>query len=106
MTVASDLYARPTLGIDESDRAFSVAKLFFAYGLGNGLYFPFRVGATTVLFPGRPEPEAVFGVIDKAVNRQMRRIPFKPRGKTLRFNVGPLLKHCMVWQSTPSGLRN
>ena len=65
MTVAADLYARPTLGIDENDRTFSVAKLFFAYGLGNGLYFPFRVGATTVLFPGRPEPEAVFGVVDK-----------------------------------------
>jgi benzoate-CoA ligase len=65
MTVAADLYAKPTLGIDASDRTFSVAKLFFAYGLGNGLYFPFRVGATTVLFPGRPEPEAVFEVVDE-----------------------------------------
>jgi benzoate-CoA ligase len=65
MAVAADLYAKPTLGIDASDRTFSVAKLFFAYGLGNGLYFPFRVGATTVLFPGRPEPEAVFEVVDE-----------------------------------------
>jgi benzoate-CoA ligase len=65
MKVAADLYARPTLGITEEDRTFSVAKLFFAYGLGNGLYFPFRVGATAVLYPGRPEPTKVFEVIDK-----------------------------------------
>jgi len=64
MRVAADLYARPVLGITEADRTFSVAKLFFAYGLGNGLYFPFRVGATTVLYPGRPEPSRVFEVID------------------------------------------
>jgi benzoate-CoA ligase len=65
MTAAADLYARPTLEIDENDRAFSVAKLFFAYGLGNGLYFPFRVGAATVLFPGRSEPKVVFEVIEQ-----------------------------------------
>ena len=65
MQVAADLYARPTLGISAEDRTFSVAKLFFAYGLGNGLYFPFRVGATTVLHPGRPEPARVFEIIDE-----------------------------------------
>ncbi|MHC4064591.1 MAG: AMP-binding protein, partial [Planctomycetota bacterium] len=55
MIVAADLYARPILDISETDRTFSVAKLFFAYGLGNGLYFPFRVGASTVLYPGKPD---------------------------------------------------
>ncbi|HID77858.1 MAG TPA: benzoate-CoA ligase family protein [Planctomycetaceae bacterium] len=65
MLVEADLYARNTLGIQESDVSFSVAKLFFAYGLGNGLYFPLRVGGTTVLLPDRPTPEAVFGVIDR-----------------------------------------
>jgi benzoate-CoA ligase len=64
MQVAADLYARPTLEITDRDRTFSVAKLFFAYGLGNGLYFPFRVGATAVLHPGRPEPARVFEIID------------------------------------------
>jgi benzoate-CoA ligase len=39
-----------------------VAKLFFAYGLGNGLYFPFYVGATTILYPGRPEPKPIYEV--------------------------------------------
>jgi benzoate-CoA ligase family protein len=65
MVVEADLYARQTLGLRQSDVSFSVAKLFFAYGLGNGLYFPLRVGGTTVLLPGRPLPEAVFGVIDR-----------------------------------------
>jgi len=65
MIVAADQYARGTLGLSDSDVCFSVAKLFFAYGLGNGLYFALRVGATNVLLPGRPTPEAVFDVIDR-----------------------------------------
>ncbi len=65
MIVEADLYARQTIGLEESDVSFSVAKLFFAYGLGNGLYFPLRVGGTTVLLPDRPTPDTVFGVIDK-----------------------------------------
>jgi benzoate-CoA ligase len=65
MLVAADLYAKQTVGLLETDVSFSVAKLFFAYGLGNGLYFPLRVGGTTVLLPERPSPETVFGVIDR-----------------------------------------
>jgi benzoate-CoA ligase len=65
MLVAADLYARAILGLREDDVCFSVAKLFFAYGLGNGLYFALRVGGTNVLLPGRPAPDAVFEVIDK-----------------------------------------
>jgi len=65
MIVEADLYARQTIGIREPDVSFSVAKLFFAYGLGNGLYFSLRVGGTTVLLPGRPTPDAAFDVIDR-----------------------------------------
>ena len=53
MIVEADLYARDTIGVKEDDISFSIAKLFFAYGLGNGLYFPLRTGGTTVLLPGR-----------------------------------------------------
>jgi benzoate-CoA ligase len=53
------LYAQPVLGITESDVVFSAAKLFFAYGLGNALTFPFSVGATAVLMAERPTPAAV-----------------------------------------------
>jgi benzoate-CoA ligase len=49
MIHTANLYAQPILGIQESDVVFSAAKLFFAYGLGNGLSFPLSVGATTVL---------------------------------------------------------
>lgn len=65
MVVCSELYAKSVLGIHEQDRFFSVAKLFFAYGLGNGLYFPLAVGATSILWPGSPSPPNVFSVIEK-----------------------------------------
>ncbi len=65
MIVEADLYAKQTIGIRPDDVSFSVAKLFFAYGLGNGLYFPLRDGGTTVLLPGRPMPDVVFETIDK-----------------------------------------
>jgi len=65
MIVEADLYARQTIGLVESDVSFSVAKLFFAYGLGNGLYFPLRVGGTTVLLPDRPLPGTAYDVIDR-----------------------------------------
>ncbi|MFH1134696.1 MAG: benzoate-CoA ligase family protein [Pseudomonadota bacterium] len=63
MVFAAETYGRQVLKIKENDLCFSAAKLFFAYGLGNGLYFPFSVGATAVYLPGRPTPEAVFETI-------------------------------------------
>jgi 4-hydroxybenzoate-CoA ligase len=65
MVVCAELFGKGVLGIREADRCFSVAKLFFAYGLGNALYFPFSVGATTILWPGPPTAENVFNVIEK-----------------------------------------
>jgi benzoate-CoA ligase len=59
----AELYAIPVLGIAESDVTFSAAKLFFAYGLGNGLTFPMAVGATSVLMAERPTPAAVSRVL-------------------------------------------
>jgi benzoate-CoA ligase len=59
MVVCSELYASRVLQLTEADRTFSVAKLFFAYGLGNSLYFPLGAGATTILWPGRPDPPTI-----------------------------------------------
>lgn len=56
---SAELYGVGVLGIAEDDVVFSAAKLFFAYGLGNALSFPFHVGATVVLMAERPTPEAV-----------------------------------------------
>ena len=49
-------YADNVLHVTEDDRFLSVAKLFFAYGLGNSLTFPFSVGATAILHPHPPTP--------------------------------------------------
>lgn len=54
------LYGKPVLGVRHEDIVFSAAKLFFAYGLGNGFTFPLCVGATTILMAERPTPKAVF----------------------------------------------
>lgn len=51
-----DTYASTVLRIEQQDRFLSIAKLFFAYGLGNSLTFPFAVGATAILHPRPPTP--------------------------------------------------
>jgi benzoate-CoA ligase len=63
MIKTAELYAQPILGIQESDVVFSAAKLFFAYGLGNGLSFPLSVGATTILLSERPTPQSVCRIL-------------------------------------------
>ncbi|MCL6639018.1 MAG: benzoate-CoA ligase family protein [Firmicutes bacterium] len=65
MIYCAEYYARGILGINENDITFSVAKLFFAYGLGNGLYFSFHAGASTVLMPERPTPENVLAAVTR-----------------------------------------
>ena len=61
----SDTYGAKVLQIEESDTVFSAAKLFFAYGLGNGMTFPMSVGATTILLNSRPTPDSVLEVINR-----------------------------------------
>jgi benzoate-CoA ligase len=65
MIFAAESYGQQVLGIEQDDICFSAAKLFFAYGLGNGLYFPFSVGATAVYHPGRPTPAEIYAVITR-----------------------------------------
>lgn len=59
LKLTADLYGTPIAGLKESDVVYSVAKLFFAYGLGNAMTFPLSVGATTILLPDRPTPDGV-----------------------------------------------
>jgi|SRR5579875_1615551 len=58
-------YAHGVLGLRADDLTYSVSKLFFAYGLGNGMYFPFSVGARTLLDPGKPSPERTAQLLKK-----------------------------------------
>ena len=60
---AARLMGRHVIGIREDDVVFSAAKLFFSYGMGNAMAFPMAVGATAVLLPRRPTPEAVFEIM-------------------------------------------
>ena len=66
LTLTDELYAKPFLGLAENDVCYSVAKLFFAYGLGNALTFPMSAGATTILLPHRPTPDLVADILKKA----------------------------------------
>ena len=65
MLWCAELYGREVLGIEPGDICLSIAKLYFAYGLGNAGYFPMRVGASTVLYPGRFDPAGYFGLIER-----------------------------------------
>ncbi len=61
----TELYAKRTLGYAADDRTLSVPKLYFGYATGSGLFFPFHVGASVVLFPERPTAERLFRLIDR-----------------------------------------
>jgi benzoate-CoA ligase len=63
MLFTSRNYAQAVLGLRAADVAFSVSKLFFAYGLGNGMYFPLSVGARTLLNPERVKVERVIEMV-------------------------------------------
>ena len=64
MSYCSEAFGKHILNIREDDITFSASKLFFAYGLGNSLYYPFSVGASSLYFPGRSTAEAIFKLID------------------------------------------
>jgi 4-hydroxybenzoate-CoA ligase len=89
MMETARLYGQGVLGIREEDVCFSAAKLFFAYGLGNGMSFPMSVGATTVLLAERPTPESVMKTL-------------KTRQPTLFFGV-PTLYAAML--ASPDAIR-
>jgi benzoate-CoA ligase family protein len=59
LRATADTYGREVLQLVPDDLRFTVAKLFFAYGLGNSMTFPMAVGAAAVLYPDRPTPDAV-----------------------------------------------
>ncbi|MGH9177194.1 MAG: benzoate-CoA ligase family protein [Acidimicrobiales bacterium] len=54
-----DAFARRAVGLDRTDVVLSVSKLYFAYGLGNSLFFPLLSGARAVLHAGHPRPADV-----------------------------------------------
>jgi benzoate-CoA ligase family protein len=63
--VVCDNYARTVLGVSGEDVCYSVAKLFFAFGLGNALFFPLAAGGSAVLDPDPPTPARVAAVMER-----------------------------------------
>ncbi len=73
--LTAQLWGVDVLGIRESDRAFGAPRLFFTFGTGGVLIFPWYVGASAILMSG--PPRIVANVLD-TINR------FKP---TLLYNA-------------------
>jgi len=65
MAYTAQSFARSILKLNPEDICFSVPKIFFAYGFGNAFTFPFSVGATTLLMPGRPDPAHAVETIER-----------------------------------------
>jgi acetyl-CoA synthetase len=65
MTYSDEAFAKSVLQLTPNDICFSVPKLFFAYGFGNSITFPFSAGAATLLLPGQPKPAWIFEAIGR-----------------------------------------
>jgi benzoate-CoA ligase family protein len=65
MAYSEAAFARHVLKLKSDDICFSVPKIFFAYGFGNSITFPFSASAATLLLPGQPKPEAIFEAIER-----------------------------------------
>lgn len=65
MAYSEVAFAQNVLKLAPDDICFSVPKIFFAYGFGNSVTFPFSAGATTLLLPGQPKPAAIFSAIEQ-----------------------------------------
>jgi benzoate-CoA ligase family protein len=65
MAYSEAAFARNVLKLEAGDICFSVPKIFFAYGFGNSITFPFSAGAATLLLPGQPKPAAIFEAIER-----------------------------------------
>ena len=75
MLVTSCSFARGVLGIVRDDRVLSIPHLFFAFGLGNGMYFPFSVGASTIFSAREATLSAVATLIGRYAPTLLFAIP-------------------------------
>jgi len=106
----AETYGRQTLNITDRDITFSAGKLFFAYGFGNSLAFPFITGGSTVLFPDKPEPFEVMRIISEYKPTIFFGVPtlyhmmIKAMGKNFTF---PSLRFCVsAGETLPAGIYN
>jgi benzoate-CoA ligase len=62
MRLTANLFGS-VIGYNEKDVVLSVAKQFFAYGLGNALTYPYAAGATAILHKDRATPETITALL-------------------------------------------
>src|SRR5439155_1233641 len=100
---AADLVGVGIFGLGPDDLTFSASKMYFAFGLGNTLYFPQRVGASSLLVPERLDPARIFELIEAerptvffavaTVYARLLQIPdAKPRERTRTTMLGEWLR--------------
>jgi len=85
----TEVYAKRTLGLREDDVFVSVSRLFFGYGTGTNLMFPFAVGGTAVLFPDKPTPERIAEHVEK-------------HGVTVLTNVPAMIRQLVDLEPKPN----
>jgi benzoate-CoA ligase family protein len=56
---ATELFGLDTLNIESRDLILSPPKMYFAFGLGNQVYFPIRAGAQVIVNPDPITPQRV-----------------------------------------------
>jgi benzoate-CoA ligase family protein len=65
LVYAVESWGKHVIDFQPEDRVYCVSKLFFSYGLNNGLYLPLYFWASVVLCPDRPVPETVIQTIEQ-----------------------------------------
>jgi 4-hydroxybenzoate-CoA ligase len=89
LRATADTYGAQVLEIHEDDVMFSVAKAFHAYGLGNTMTFPMSVGASAVLLPDRPTPDAVLDTIQRHAPTMFGGVPTLYASLLVNPRIGP-----------------
>jgi benzoate-CoA ligase family protein len=85
----TELYAKGALGYRETDVTLSVPKLYFGYATGSNLFFPFSVGATSVLYPEHPTADVLFEKV-------------RAHRPTILVNVPTMINQMVSHPSAPS----
>lgn len=89
LMATAKLMGQGILELREDDVVFSAAKLFFAYGLGNAMTFPMSVGATAILWPDRPTPDAILALMRLHDPSIFYAVPSLYTALLVREEIGP-----------------
>ena len=66
---------KKALGATSEDIFFSSAKLYFSAGMGFGLYGPLLLGASTILYAGKPSADALLEILSSAKPTMFLAVP-------------------------------